>query len=201
MVATVPDVEPTSVRAGETWTWKRSLADYSATGWTLTYSLVNSAGKITLTATAATGGTHLISIPAVSVAGSTGVPAVVGTDSYTAGTYQVIGRVTDGTTVANVYSATLQVMPDLAAATSYDYRTTARQILDALNAYLLGRATANQLDVVNTAIADRNVGRDMRSLLQLREQLKAEVALEEAAASAANGLGNPRKYYARFARP
>jgi hypothetical protein len=190
MAITIPEVEPTELRAGETCTWKRSWSDYSATGWTLTYTAINSAGKITFSGTA-TGTAHLVSVPAVSATG------VVGTDSYTAGTYSMIGRVTDGTSVYSVYDGLLVVLPNLAAATSYDTRSTAKQLLDALDAYLLDKATANQLDVIETAIADRRIRRDKASLLKWRSDLKIEVAREDAAANGEAG----NRYYVRFARP
>ncbi len=193
MAITIPEVEPTELRAGETWAWKRSWSDYSATGWTLSYTLINAGSKIALTATA-TGTAHLVSVPAVSASGP---PAVVGTDSYTAGTYTVLGRVTDGTSVYPVYDGLLTVLPNLAAATTYDTRSTAKQLLDALDAYLLDKATANQLDVIETAIADRRIRRDKASLLKWRSDLKIEVAREDAAANGENA----GRYYVRFARP
>ena len=195
MAVTIPEVEPTELRAGETWAWKRSYSDYSATGWTLTYTAINAAGKITLVATA-TGTAHLVSVPAVSVAGSTGVPAVVGTDSYTAGTYTLYGKVSDGTSVYSVYDGLVTVLPDLAAATTYDTRSTAKKLLEALDAYLLDKATANQLDVIETAIADRRIRRDKASLLKWRSDLQIEVAREDAAANGESG----NRYYVRFSR-
>lgn len=193
MAITIPDVEPTELRAGETWAWTRSLSDYSATGWTLTYTAINSAAKITLTATA-TGSAHLVSVPAVT---TTGTGGVTGTDSYTAGTYSLVGRVTDGTSVYGVYSGVLKVLPDLAAATTYDTRSTAKQLLEALDAFLLAKATASQLDVVETAIADRRIRRDRAALLKWRSELQIEVAREDAAANGIRG----NRYYVRFARP
>jgi len=189
MTISIPEVEPTELRAGETWAWKRSYVDYSATGWTLNYYLVNATGKISLTATA-TGTEHLVSVPAITVTG------VTGTDSYSTGTYTLYGRVSDGTSVYQVYSGIVTVLPDLAAAATYDTRSTARQLLDALDAYLLGQATANQLDIIETRIADRGIKRDKASLLKWRSDLQIEVAREDAAANGEHG----GRYYVRFAR-
>lgn len=194
MAITIPDIEPTELRAGETWAWKRSYADYSATGWTLSYTLINASAKVSLTATAATGGTHLISVAAVSASGP---PAVVGTDSYTAGTYSVIGRVTDGTSVYSVYDGLITILPNLAAASTYDTRSTAKQLLEALDAFLLDKASKDQLDVVETAIADRRIRRDRAALLKWRSDLKIEVAREDAATNN-ESVG---RFYVRFARP
>jgi hypothetical protein len=192
MAITIPEVEPTELRAGETWAWKRSFADYPAPGWALTYTAINASNKITLTA-AATGNDHLVSVAAVT---TTGTGAVTGTDSYTAGTYSLIGRVTDGASVYAVYSGVLTVLPDLAAATTYDTRSTAKQLLEALDAYLLDKASRDQLDVVETAIADRRIRRDKAALLKWRSELQIEVAREDATA---NGIAGNR-YYVRFVR-
>ena len=41
MAAAIPSVEPTSITAGDSASWTRSLADYSASdGWTLTYAFI-----------------------------------------------------------------------------------------------------------------------------------------------------------------
>lgn len=193
MAVTIAEIEPTELRAGETWAWKRSFADYSATGWTLSYTLINASNKITLTAAAATGGQHLVSVPAVTTTGTGGVN---GTDAYTAGTYTMLGRVTDGTSVYQVFSGLLTVLPDLAAATTYDTRSTAKQLLDALDAFLLDKASKDQLDVIETAIADRRIRRDRAALLKWRSELQIEVAREDAAANGVQGS----KYYVRWAR-
>lgn len=48
MSVTVPTTEPESVVAGDTWTWKRLLADYPAGTYTLKYRLINAVGRSTL---------------------------------------------------------------------------------------------------------------------------------------------------------
>ena len=65
----IPSAVPSSVRAGDTVTWRRSLADYPASdGWTLSYVLLSPAAQITIAATA-DGSAHLVSVaPATSAA-------------------------------------------------------------------------------------------------------------------------------------
>ena len=42
MAASIPTTEPTSLRAGNTWQWRREdLSDYPASTWTLTYHFRN----------------------------------------------------------------------------------------------------------------------------------------------------------------
>ena len=68
-MADIPTTEPAAVNAGDTVRWRRALADYPASaGWALTYTLLNAAGKITITASAQ-GDDHLVSVPAATSAG------------------------------------------------------------------------------------------------------------------------------------
>ena len=52
MTAPIPTTEPTELRAGDTWKWTRSLSDYPASIWTLTYVLVQAAVQKSITASA-----------------------------------------------------------------------------------------------------------------------------------------------------
>ena len=64
-------LEPSRVTAGDTITWLRSLADYPASaGWVLSYTLINSAAKISITATAS-GADHLVTVAAATSAAYT----------------------------------------------------------------------------------------------------------------------------------
>jgi len=54
MATTVPTSIPASVRAGDTVTWSRNLADYPASaGWDITTTLVKAGAKITIVSAAA----------------------------------------------------------------------------------------------------------------------------------------------------
>ena len=65
-MASIPTTEPETITAGDSLTWKRTLADYPAGTWTLKYRLINADGKIDITATAS-GTDHLVSVePATS---------------------------------------------------------------------------------------------------------------------------------------
>jgi len=64
MAHTVPTAVPASLRAGDTATWLRSLADYPASdGWVLSYVLVKTGAQIAITATAS-GADHLVEVDA-----------------------------------------------------------------------------------------------------------------------------------------
>ena len=54
MAAEIPTTEPTSIIAGDTLAWTKSLADYEASLWTLTYYLRGPSAQ-TITATTSGG--------------------------------------------------------------------------------------------------------------------------------------------------
>ena len=162
---TIPSVEPSSARAGDTWQWTRTLADYPASVWTLTYSLWNASADITIVASAS-GDDH-----SVSVAGAT-------TGAYSAGRYDWVARVSDGTDTYTVEDGrALTVLPAVGAA--MDTRSHARVMLDAIDAMIEGRATDGDLDVVRTTIGDHTTEFDLPTLLKLRERYAAAVAEED----------------------
>lgn len=132
-MATVPTTEPNNLRVGDLWTWLKSLADYPANaGWTLAYTLINATKKITITASAS-GADHLVSVAAATTAG------------YTAGSYSWMARVTKATEIYTIDEGTIEVLPDLAAATLYDGRSHAQIMVEAIEAAIEGRASALQL--------------------------------------------------------
>ena len=72
MAADIPTSEPAELRAGDTWKWTKTLADYPASAWTLKYRFKNAAGGFEIIA--ATAGSDY----AITVAAST-------TTAYAAG--------------------------------------------------------------------------------------------------------------------
>jgi hypothetical protein len=162
----VPTTEPSSVTAGDTLTWSRSLADYPAsTGWVLAYALVCAGQLITITASAS-GDEHIVSVAAATSA------------AYVPGTYAWQATVTKTTERYTVGTGTLTILPNLAAqGGGYDARTHAAKTLAALEAWIESH---------DMAVADYQIaGRAMRyisipDLLKLRDAYKAEVARETA---------------------
>ena len=174
MSTSIPTTEPTSARAGDTWRWSRSLADYPAPTWTLAYTLVNAAGKVSITAVA-DGAAHLVSV----------APAT--TAAYAAGRYDWVAHVTDGTDRYQVDSGSIDVLPDLSSLSSYDGRSHARKMLSAIDALLESRATTADLDLVATAIGDVSATKRPELLMEWRRHYAALVASEDRAAAIANG--------------
>lgn len=125
MAADIPTYEPKRLRAGDTWRWVKTLTDYPADTWTLSYALLANNGASTRIniSTTANNSAH-----EVNVANTT-------TANYTAGNYRCIAYVDDGT---NVYTLDeldhlyIDVLADPRTVTSLDERTYAERILDKL---------------------------------------------------------------------
>lgn len=183
MAIAIPQSEPQTLRAGDTWQWSRSLSDFPAGTWTLAYTLINAAAKITITA-AADGTDHLVTVAAATTAG------------YAAGRYSAIGRVSSAGIVYEVFAGQIEIKPNLAAATTLDDRTHARVSLEAIEAVLQNRATKDQKSY---QIAGRALERTpVPDLLKMRDYYRAEVASEEAADRINQGLGGRGRMLVRL---
>jgi hypothetical protein len=182
-MADTPTIEPSSVNAGDTWRWTRSLADYPASaGWALSYTLINASAKITVNASAS-GDDHAVTVAAATTAG------------YAAGTYDWRARVSKAGEVYTVGEGRLTVRNAFSAAT-FDARTHARKTLDAIEAVIEGRASSSTAEYT---IAGRSLKHiPVADLLALRDKYRAEVLREDAAAAVAAGLPDRRRVFVRF---
>ena len=70
--------EPEKLTSEVTWKWKKTLSDYPASEWTLTYYLRKDGGTATSFSAAADGDTHLVTVAATTTTG------------YAAGVYDII---------------------------------------------------------------------------------------------------------------
>ena len=177
---------------GDTLDFVTSVANYPASaGWTLKYRLIpRVAGPTPIDITAAT---YLTDDYRVQVA-----KAVTG--AWTAGEYSWVAYVDDGTTRVQVDEGTVTIKADPVSATAFDARSFAKQMLDAVEAALLGKATANQLDLISHSIGIRAQQRDVATLMPLRDKLRAEVASEIRKEKLAAGMKDPYKIGVRFNR-
>lgn len=188
MAHTVPTTEPAQVRAGDLATWKISLADYSAAdGWALSYALVKSGTRITFNASAS-GADFLVAVSAATTA------------PWVAGTYQFVARVTKGTEIYTVREGSIDILPDLASASSgYDARSHARKTLDALEAWIEGRDMGVAEYEINVGGGSRRLKTiPITELLRLRDLYRREVRGEEDAQRAAAGLPKRNRILVRF---
>lgn len=185
MAVEIPETEPTSVRAGDTWAWDRTdlSADYPASTWTLTYTFINADSKFQITA--ASDGDDF----SVSVAAST-------TATRRAGTYTWVAKVSAAGEVYTIDSGTLEVLPDIATVNTYDGRSHAKKVLEAIEAVLEGRASTDQQEFTVAGTTLRRT--PVEDLLRLRGLYRREVANEQAAENLANGTGIGRVIGVRF---
>ena len=184
-MAITPTTEPTSVTAGDTITWTRALADYPATAYTLKYRLINAAGKIDITATAA-GADHLVSVSSTTSA------------AYTAGSYAWTAWVEKTGERTTVGGGTITVKPNIAALATLDARSDAAIIVDQLMA-AYKTYTASQGNVAEYEIAGRRM--KYRSSAEILDQLnhwKGILAGEKRAERIAAGLGGGNQIHVRF---
>lgn len=177
--------EPSRVTAGDTVTWLKSLADYPASaGWVLTYTLINSAAKITITATAS-GADHLVSVSAATSAG------------YTAATYTWHAAVAQGAERYTVGTGSIVIAPNLAAASTFDTRSTAKRALEAVNLALESygaKAYLQSYEIAGRKQAFSSPG----DFMAFRSKLMAECAREDNAARLAAGLSAKNQLFVRF---
>lgn len=179
----IPTAEPSSVAAGDTVTWRRTLDDYPASaGWALGYVLINGTAKVTISSTAS-GDDHLVSVAASTTTG------------WTAGTYAWRARVTKGAEVYTVGEGRMTVRPSFGAST-FDARTHARKTLEAVEAVIEGRASSAVLEYEIAGRRLKNI--PVAELLSLRDRYRTEVTREEAAATVAAGGVDRRRIMVRF---
>lgn len=175
-------VEPSQLRVGDTWSWRRSLPDYPASkGWVLTYELVNGSDCISIAATA-DGDDHLVVVPAVD------------TSNKAAGDYQWLARVRKAGVVTSIESGVMTVLPDFSRAV--DARSHVRKVLAAIERILEGRATKDDQEY---SIGGRSLKRTpIPDLLLLRDKYKIDLANEIAAENLQKGLGTGKRILVRF---
>ncbi len=183
----IPTTVPSSITAGDTVAWQIALADYPASsGWSLSYRLINAAGKIDITS-AASGADHLVNVAAATSAG------------WTAGEYDYLAVVTKAAERYTVGSGRITVKPNLAALTTYDGRTPERRALEALQAAYVDYLSNNQGHVAEYEIAGRRMKfRNSAEIWQQIERLKIEVKKQDDAAALAAGLKPKRRILVRF---
>lgn len=185
MSYTIPTIEPRSLVIGDTWKWKRSLAAFPADEFTLSYAFTD-AGTNQFTVTASADGTdHLVSV------------AKTTTVNYTKGDYQWQAYVTEIATGErfSIAAGFTTLDPNYATA-AVDDRSHARTTLDAINALIEGKATADQASM---SIAGRSLSRySVDEILKWKSHYEALVGREEQAADISLGRGSRGKVRIRF---
>jgi hypothetical protein len=171
---------PAQLRAGDTWKWKTSHADYPAgDGWELSTAF---RGASSLDVEGVANGDGWI---------STG--AAADTADVTAGRYSWISRASKDGETFTVGSGTLEVLPDLTEQSDpFDGRSHAEKQLDAAETALLALVGKQHASV---SFGDQSFTlQDVEKLKRVRDQLREQVASEK---RAANG-GKGRRIFVEF---
>lgn len=170
---------PSTLRAGDSWSFTAAPASYPGPDWVLALVLVNADATESLDWTwDEEAESHSLAVtPAESVL-------------YAAGLYawHLIATNDTDSLRATLESGTVEVLPDPVTATPAAVPSQARQILTALDATIQNRATAGEADLVRAACRDRQVEYDLLGWFRLRAIYAAIVAAEQADANRAAGL-------------
>jgi len=182
----IPTIEPEEITAGDYVQWKISSSDYPASTYTLTYALVKAGALIEITA-AASGDDHLVTLSAATTA------------EYTAGDYHWQAYMTAGSERYAVDNGTVTIHPNFAAVgadVGYDARTHEVKILEALEAFMEGRAATAQM---NKIIAGEAIAlMDNNQLLRWYHIYKGRVAQQRRTEARKNGKGHDGNVLVRF---
>ena len=188
MSYTIPQNEPTQVRAGETLQFKKNLPDYlPSDGWSITYNFKSSRPQQFSFTTTTSGQEHLADV------------AFDDTIDWLPDIYFGVGIVSDGTTKRQVWAGKLTVLPALTSDETSDPRSQVRRTFDNVCAVLEGRADSSILkSVVDGTTLERT---PIADLLKLRDYYGSLVAAEDAKEQAASGKPVRRNIYVNFVNP
>lgn len=178
---------PSTLRAGDTLADTFSLGDYPATSWVLSFTLINATAKVTINC-GASGDDHALSVAAATTAG------------YAPGAYSWVAHVTGpGSARYTLSSGSVEVLPNMAAASTYDSRSNARKALDAVEAALATYGAKAYLQSIS--IGDRAQSfRDPGEFMAFRDRLRLEVQREDNAERMRQGLAPKNRLLVRFCR-
>lgn len=186
---TLPETVPAKFIAGETLKWRKSLPDYPATEWTLTYQFRSANGGATgqIDATATADGTGFVVI----------VPAAT-TAELMAGVYYFRAFVAKAGEVFAADQGQTQCEAAFYDGAAFDGRSQARRILEAIDAMIEGTASINQK---RYQINNRELERyELTELIALRTKYAQLIAREQQAERLKAGKGYFRTVHTRFTR-
>lgn len=130
----LPNYAPAEITIGTTLEWEKDFDDFPADEWTVTYYFRGAGAGFDVVGTA-DGTTHLFTVPATT------------SDDMTAGRYDYQALAVKGSEKHLVDEGQTTAKASLAALTTaqtYDGRTTAKQILDAIDNLMKGKSVLDQ---------------------------------------------------------
>lgn len=186
MGAPIPTNEPETFSAGDSLSWKKSLADFvPADGYSLTYCFRGlNLTSLDVTSTAS-GATHLVTI------------ATDASASLIPGEYTVAGYAVKSGERVEIYRGTVAVTQNIfTIEAGKDTRTQARRILDNVEAVIEGRASSSILgSTVDGTRLDRI---PMVDLIMLRDKYKQLVLSEQQLEKIRSGRAASNSVFTRF---
>lgn len=165
----IPEVEPTTIVAGDTVQFTRVFGEFSALdGWALTYRLVGPLGSSTgalvdetVTGTPQGGGWLVAFAPAATA------------NVKARGTYRLVGRVSLAADSHAVYDGVVQLEANPFTASPADQLTHAERMLTVIEAALEGRLT---VDMEHYQIDGKLVGKiQTADLMRYRAKYRTEI--------------------------
>ncbi len=183
MAAAVPTTEPTEIYSGDSIHFTKSIRDYSAVTWALSYRLLSQKGAVDLDIAATASGADF------DIAVTSGTTA-----AWTAGEYWLLGFLTSGTERVQTYKGVLSVLPNPATVDHFDGRTYLQRILAKLDEVIENGVIRETIRYsyggVTTEVWNLN------DALKARATIVSAIANEEALAS-----GKQRRVLTRFLKP
>lgn len=180
---------PSSITAGDSFSWRFERSGYSpADSWTSSALLLNATNSYEVTGVADGDGFDFEVLSPESVLWAPG--------QYSA--FEIYTLSPDNRLSIELSSLTVEPNP---TSGPYDTRSLARQMLDAIDAILLGRATGDDLDLVRAQARSRHVERDATLLQSMRTYWKNQVDAEKQVDRIRAGKGAGNKIVIQFPRP
>lgn len=197
MAAAIPTTVPTEITAGDTAKWKITLGDHLAgDGWVLSYALTRlGSGALILIDSTASGDDHLVNVSATVTA------------EYTAGDYQAQAYVTNDGERFQVWSGIIRIRPNFVTSKGSDARSTARKILDSLEAAILkisqAQTTGRSGGITQWSAEGLSVTRSspeslLLELTKQRDRYASICSNEDAKARLASGRATGRRILIQF---
>ena len=126
MSRAIATIEPTSIQAGDSIEWNKTLSQFSANDWTLTYYFIPRTAELSATPIAPVIATNASGDYEIRVTAAT-------TADWLPGTYTLVGKVSDADERFEVYRGALEIVADLALAQAFDNRTVFQRWLDKID--------------------------------------------------------------------
>lgn len=178
---------PSSITAGDTVKWSKSFSDFLASdGWIITYYFANTSESFSVAGTAYQTNDHLFNL-----AGSD-------TENLTAGTFNYEAYAAKGSERSRVECGTLELEANFATGNPVDDRTQVKRTLDAINALLENKASADQQEV--EVLGKKLKKMDIAELLKWQSKYEGMYRTEQAACNIEKGLGSGQKLSTRFVK-